>query len=367
MSTARACAAPFAPTMRPARVHRRVRARASASEDDARVICVVGGTGRIGAMVVERLLTQPTRPTRVRVLARDDRSARAERLKALGAEVTRGDVVSEADVEAWVSSARCDACVAAFGAQRIGKITDVFAAAPETLEDDFGHPYWVNFRAVRTLAEVCERSGCEKFIRVTGMSVGYPAFDWIAVLLNVVLSMTIQWQLAGERALRAICAASSTMKYVVVRPGSLSDAAPCAEDVAGQRRLVLGCGDARVHAGKVARTDVADVIIEALNRADVQNATLSVAGSATPSGGVRTELVWDPARGMHWKTVEQDDNVREGVDYKDSAMWTAVTSDVSELREKNHRRYVAMFLALLVGLGVLFIRAFVGVMTKVFL
>jgi len=82
---------------------------------------------------------------------------------------------------------------------------------------------------------------------------------------------------------------------------------------------------------------------------------------------VRTELVWDPARGMHWKTVEQDDNVREGVDYKESAMWTTVTSDVSELREKNHRRYVAMFLALLVGLGVLFIRAFVGVMTKVFL
>ena len=343
VSTPRAASAP--------RTTRRASARASATPE--RVICVVGGTGRIGELVVTRLLASP-QPTRVRVLARDDRSASAERLKALGAEVTRGDVVREAEVEAWMSSgARCDACVAAFGAQRIGKISDVFTT-PE--DEDFGHPYWVNFKAVRALAEACERAGCEKFIRVTGMSVGYPAFDWIAVLLNVVLSMTIQWQLAGEKALRAICAASSTMKYVVIRPGSLSDAAPCAEDAVGQRRLYLGSGDAHVHAGKVARTDVADVIIEALRRPDVQNATLSVAGSASPSGGVRTELAWDPARGMHWKTIEQDANVREGVDYKDPAMWTAVKSDVSELPEKNHRRYVAMFLALLVGLFVALIR-----------
>eukprot|EP00959_Pyramimonas_sp_CCMP1952_P279064 5834546-Pyramimonas_sp.AAC.1 len=37
----------------------------------------------------------------------------------------------------------------------------------------------------------------EKMVRVTGMSVAYSAFNPIALLLNAVLSMTIQWQTAG--------------------------------------------------------------------------------------------------------------------------------------------------------------------------
>jgi len=329
---------------------RRVRTHAaSTTKSDDRVL-VVGGAGRVGRLVVERLVADGRS---VRVMTRDANSEPARSLlRTKGdVEVIVGDVGSEEDCRRATEGVK--QCVACFGAQRIGKLSDLVSAPEET---DARHPYSVNYLGVERLARCAEEAGVERFVRVTGMSVGYPAFDWIAVLLNVVLSMTIQWQLAGEMAIRKICSSSSRMKYTVVRPGSLSDDVPCAEDVAngGKRRVLLGSGDAHVHAGKVSRADVADAIVESLCRSECENATLSVAGAAAPTGGVRTQLTWDPARGMHWETVEQDPSVREGTDYRNPTMWEPVAADVRELVEKPHRRYVGAFLFLLAGLGVLF-------------
>ena len=329
---------------------RRVRTHAaSTTKSDDRVL-VVGGAGRVGRLVVERLVADGRS---VRVMTRDANSEPARSLlRTKGdVEVIVGDVGSEEDCRRATEGVK--QCVACFGAQRIGKLSDLVSAPEET---DARHPYSVNYLGVERLARCAEEAGVERFVRVTGMSVGYPAFDWIAVLLNVVLSMTIQWQLAGEMAIRKICSSSSRMKYTVVRPGSLSDDVPCAEDVAngGKRRVLLGSGDAHVHAGKISRADVADAIVESLCRSECENATLSVAGAAAPTGGVRTQLTWDPARGMHWETVEQDPAVREGTDYRNPTMWEPVAADVRELVEKPHRRYVGAFLFLLAGLGVLF-------------
>ena len=256
--------------------------------------------------------------------------------------------------------------IACFGAQRIARLSDVLAVDGSP-EREAAHPRNVNYGAVETLARCAADAGCARFVRVTGMSVGYPAFDWIAVLLNVVLSMTIQWQLAGEIAIRKICEeAKNGMKYVIVRPGNLTDEEECAKDETGNRRVLLGSGDAHVHAGKVSRNDVADVIVEALGRSQCENVTLSVAGSVTPSGGMRTELVWDPARGMHWQTVELEKTVSEGTSYLDDGMWRAVVSDSNELQPKPHRRYVAMFLALVAGISVLLANAAVSLARALF-
>jgi hypothetical protein len=130
--------------------------------------------------------------------------------------------------------------------------------------------------------------------------------------------------------------------------------------------VLLGSGDAHVHAGKVSRNDVADVIVEALGRSQCENVTLSVAGSVTPSGGMRTELVWDPARGMHWQTVELEKTVSEGTSYLDDRMWRAVVPDSDELKPKPHRRYVAMFLALVAGISVLLANAAVSLARALF-
>ena len=322
---------------------------ASTTTSDDRVL-VVGGAGRVGRLVVERLVAEGRA---VRVMTRDANSEPARALSQTkgDVEIIVGDVGSEEDCRRATKGVK--QCVACFGAQRIGKLSDLVSSPEET---DARHPYSVNYLGVERLARCAEEAGVERFVRVTGMSVGYPAFDWIAVLLNVVLSMTIQWQLAGEMAIRKICASSSRMKYTVVRPGSLSDDVPCAEDAAngGKRRVFLGSGDAHVHAGKVSRADVADAIIESLLRPECENATLSVAGAAAPTGGVQTRLTWDPARGMHWETVEQDPAVREGTDYRNPTMWEPVAADARELAEKPHRRYVGAFLFLLAGLGVLF-------------
>ena len=88
-------------------------------------------------------------------------------------------------------------------------------------------PKSVNFLGVRKLAFAAKESGCERFVRVTGMSVGYSAFDFIAVLLNNVLSMTIKFQLLGELAIETRASQNdetkNRMSYTIVRPGNLTD------------------------------------------------------------------------------------------------------------------------------------------------
>ena len=322
---------------------------------------VVGGCGRVGRLVVERLLLENDDDDGKRVvcaMTRDGTSETATRLRALGAEIVVGDVTRERDCARACRGAR--AVVAAFGARRMSRVSDVWRRVDDgDVEVDETHPRAINYLGVRRLARCAERAGARRFVRVTGMSVGYPAFDWIAVLLNVVLSMTIKWQAAGERAIRDACAGSKTMTYCVVRPGSLSDDARCAEDATGKKRVVLGSGGARVHAGKISRADVADVIVEALRRPECADATICAAGAATPSGGVRSELSWDPARGMHWRAVESEKTVKEGRSFRDESMWIDVARDEDELKEKPHRRYVAAFLAFLAGIFVLLVNGLV--------
>ena len=136
------------------------------------------------------------------------------------------------------------------------------------------------------------------------MSVGYHPADPIAVLLNAVLSMTIKWQLRGERAVR-----ECGVPYTVVRPGNLLDTPRPRGSV-----VLVGHGDAKVPAGKVSRDDVAEVISVATFAKNCQNATVGVAGAPAPTGGIASQMAWDPARGMHYVAVEHEERVREGDD-----------------------------------------------------
>jgi uncharacterized protein YbjT (DUF2867 family) len=49
----------------------------------------------------------------------------------------------------------------------------------------------------------------------------YSAFHPIAVLLNLVLSMAVKWQLRSELALR-----ESGLDYTILRPGGLNNLSP---------------------------------------------------------------------------------------------------------------------------------------------
>jgi hypothetical protein len=67
-----------------------------------------------------------------------------------------------------------------------------------------------------------------------------------------------------------------------------------------------------VPAGKVSRDDVAELIAISMFRANCADATIGVAGAPAPTGGIRSEMAWDPARGMHYRAVEHEETLYEG-------------------------------------------------------
>lgn len=177
----------------------------------------------------------------------------------------------------------------------------------------------------------------------------------IAVLLNAVLSMTIAWQLRGEMAVR-----SSGLEYTVIRPGSLSDDPRHPGAV-----VLLGHSGAHVPAGKVSRDDVAELVALATFHPAAANATIGVAGAVQATGGIKSEMSWDPARGMHYRAAEMEDAVMEGRDV--GGMLEGVAADRDELGEKNHAPYVRAFLALVAGVGVAVVRGVFAVVRHLFL
>ena len=98
-------------------------------------------------------------------------------------ELARGDVTepgTNGDAALAAALVGCTHVVACFGAQRISKIGDILGlGAPET--NDVTHPAAVNFRGVARLATAAAKAGTvRRFVRVTGMSVGYHPADPIA-------------------------------------------------------------------------------------------------------------------------------------------------------------------------------------------
>ena len=316
--------------------------------DADELVLVVGGAGRVGTRLVTTLRSMGVA---TRVVTRDPSSAASAALRALGAEIVRGDVTDDDFDEIDAAVAGCTRVVACFGAQRISKPSDALFLFDETRGPnvfDKTHPAAVNHRGVARLAEACARSGTvRRFVRVTGMSAGYAPFDFVAVALNAVLSMTIRWQRLGEVATRALAEAEPRpVEYAVVRPGNLLDQPRPAGSV-----VVLGYGGARVPAGKVSRDDVAECVLSATFAANAANATVGVAGKRAPSGGVAAEMAWDPARGAHYKTVALADEVLEGEDVH--AMMRSVRADQDTLEPQKYQPYVAFLFALVAGVAAL--------------
>ena len=330
---------------------------------------VVGGAGRVGSRLVSRLAASGVR---VRVLTRDPTSdaarALADRHAGDSVEIARGDVTDEDPTELVEAVRGCTRVVACFGAQRVtSPLADAFAR-PGPHVTDPAHPAAVNFRGVARLAKIAADAGTvRRFVRVTGMSVGYHPANFIAVALNLVLSMTIRWQRAGENALRETAEASRRkaksspasnasgppapprMEYACVRPGNLLD---------GPRppgsTVLIGHGRSHVPAGKVARDDVAECVFLCAFAPNCADATVGVAGAAVATGGVRAEMAWDPARGMHYRATEMDPRVLEGTDVAEMVL-TGVEPDAEDERilEKTvpYEPFVAALAFLLAGVA----------------
>ena len=352
----------------------------------------MGGCGRIGSLLTAKIVRDSERYDKVRVLTRDARSERAEKMRkeyAAETATSRGgerltigecDVVNDTAEKVRESVKGYDEVIACFGAQRISKPFDWITNAENA---DETHPKSVNFLGVRKLAFAAKESGCERFVRVTGMSVGYSAFDFIAVLLNNVLSMTIKFQLLGELAIRDACVANdetkNRMSYTIVRPGNLtdqegidandenstnnsnSDGSTTTKTVKknNENVVVLTHGTNHIDASKISREDVASLIYVALqNREATENVTLSISGANKATSSTRSAFRWDPARGAYWETQAVDDaNVQVLSKWSEVDVNKFQPDEKDDLKEKAHQFWAWSFLFASFGGAYLFVRA----------
>jgi nucleoside-diphosphate-sugar epimerase len=366
-------------------------------------VCIVGGCGRIGSLIARTVLNDPERRyERVHVLTRNVNKciAQNDTMKEENEEegrpvrLTFGECdVTNFTAEQLLESVKgYDEVVACFGARRISKPFDWITNAENV---DERHPKSVNFWGVRKLALAAKEGGCERFVRVTGMSVGYSAFDFIAVLLNNVLSMTIKFQLLGELAIREACVANDEtksskrrMSYTIVRPGNLTDwegidnnsddeknsggssssstkssrssgGANNKKNNNNERVVVLTHGANHIDASKVSREDVAHIIFVALqNRKATENVTISIAGANKATAGMRSAFRWDPARGAYWETQAIDDaNVQILSEWSDLDVRKFQPDEKNDLKEKAHQFWAWSFLLSAFGVAYLFLRA----------
>ena len=354
-------------------------------------VCIVGGTGRIGSILTGKILNDPEYE-KVHVLTRNLSSEKVKMLKAMAEEGNdeRRLTFAECDVandtaERLKENVRgYEEVIACFGAQRVSKPFDWITNAENV---DERHPKSVNFWGVRKLALAAKEGGCERFVRVTGMSVGYSAFDFIAVLLNNVLSMTIKFQLLGELAIREACT-DEEMSYTIVRPGNLRDwegidnnnnnnssssssgsgststststsSSGSGSSTNSEKVVVLTHGTNHIDASKVSREDVAQVIYLALqNREATKNVTLSIAGANKATAGTRSAFRWDPARGAYWETQAIDDaNVQILSKWTEADFSKFQPDEKNDLKEKAHQFWAWSFLLSAFGGAYLFVRA----------
>lgn len=201
----------------------------STTQASAKPILVVGATGRVGRIVVNQLL-EKNQP--VRALIRNTTKAQ----KLFGAningtsslELITADLGHYDDKECAQTLERavigCDSIISVSGTLRFSKLTDFLpwrllrTNVTSWCNDDRRHPYYPNYQAQVLLINLAAKYNISRFVRVTGLSVGLPAFNPVSILFSGLLSMTSRYHALTEQYLR-----SSAVPYVILRPGGLTN------------------------------------------------------------------------------------------------------------------------------------------------
>ena len=198
-------------------------------------ILVAGASGKTGRLVLEGLLA---RGQQVRALVR--REEAAAELAVLGAETVVADLTG--DIADTLTS--CDAAVFAAGAGMSGD------------------PEEVDYRGAVKLLEAAEAQGVARFVMVSSLGTGYP--ERMPEMLKPYLEAKHKAEQVLER---------STLAYTIVKPGGLTDE--------------TGTGKVTVaptldQSGRIARADVAVVVVEALLAERAVGVSFEVVSGDTP-------------------------------------------------------------------------------------
>jgi uncharacterized protein YbjT (DUF2867 family) len=209
------------------------------------VVLVAGATGRTGRLILEQLRKDPRFAIRpmARNVALARKSVSPDYLWVEG-DVTRPETLGRA--LAGVSLVLC----AVGGTERSGP----------------NSPEFVDFGGVKNLTDAARAAGVRQLVLESSMGVGSGG-GLLGMLLNLLSGDALKWKAQGEAHLRA-----SLVPYTIVRPGGLTD------DPGGQTGLVLQQGDEG--SGRIARADVASVMIAALDNPDALRKTFETFSDA---------------------------------------------------------------------------------------
>ncbi|MFD8015341.1 SDR family oxidoreductase [Streptomyces sp. NPDC058955] len=214
-------------------------------------ITVIGGTGSVGRLVVQRLLD---RGETVRAVGRNGQ--RARRNLPDGAVFHTGDVRDAASLAEPLAG--CSAIV--------------YSVEPGTANSGPESPKSTMYQGIRNaLAAATAHGERPHFVLVSQIYVtrhDHPINAWGRML---------DWRLAGEDELR-----DSGLPYTVVRPGWLTGSRP-----KGQR-IRLEQGDRGE--GSVARADVAEAVVQALYQPAATGLTFEIFNEAGPETADWAEL-----------------------------------------------------------------------------
>ena len=233
--------------------------------DGAKPILVLGATGKVGLCVVRQL---SDRGRNVRALARIPTSPTASTLAMLpGVDVVQGDILDKESLTAAVAG--CSAVISVSGASRKSSLDDFIGIPPPILRTDMqfegSHPQQVNYLGVVNTIEAMQAAGVSKIVRLTGLSCSFSAFNPFVLLIGCgLLSMSTAWHARSENLLR-----ESQLDYTILRPGGLSD------DARGANTLVAASETLPIAQGRIGRSDLAALAIEAACGPNGKRATVA--------------------------------------------------------------------------------------------
>jgi uncharacterized protein YbjT (DUF2867 family) len=209
------------------------------------VVLVAGATGKTGRLILEQLRKDPR--FAIRPMARDVEAARKnvspDYLWVAG-DVTRPETLGPA-----LSGASL-VLVAIGGTERSGP----------------NSPEFVDYGGVKNLTDAARNAGVRQLVLESSMGVGSGG-GLLGMMLNLLSGDALKWKAKGEAHLRA-----SGVPYTIIRPGGLTN------DPGDQTGLVFNQGDEG--SGRIARGDVAAVMIAALDNPDALRKTFEIFSDA---------------------------------------------------------------------------------------
>jgi uncharacterized protein YbjT (DUF2867 family) len=196
---------------------------------------VAGATGETGRRIVQQLVD---RGIPVRAMVRNLEMAKS--LLPAGVEIVVGDVLQPQTLPA-----------------AIGDATVIFCATGAKPSFDPTGPYQVDFEGTKNLVNVAKSQGVEQFILVSSLCVSKLLHP-----LNLFWGILV-WKKWAEEYIQR-----SGLAYTIVRPGGLMN-----DDNSDQ---VLMTGADQLFDGRIPRTKVAQVCVEAAQQATARNKIVEI-------------------------------------------------------------------------------------------